>query len=73
VQGSNDPITDPGRTDRITRSLSANGAALDYHMYPGTGHFDVIAAAQTQNAQWIDARLTEMPSRQDSENRQPGR
>jgi len=62
VQGSNDPITDPGRTDRITRSLSANGAALDYHMYPGTGHFDVIAAAHTQNAQWIDARLAGMPT-----------
>jgi pimeloyl-ACP methyl ester carboxylesterase len=64
VQGSNDPITDPGRTDRITRSLSANGAALDYHRYPGTGHFDVIAAAHTQNAQWIDARLAGIPSRQ---------
>jgi pimeloyl-ACP methyl ester carboxylesterase len=62
VQGSNDPIADPGRTDRITRSLRANGAALDYHMYPGTGHFDVIAAAHTQNAQWIDARLAGMPT-----------
>ena len=28
VQGSNDPIADPGRTDRITHSLRANGAAL---------------------------------------------
>jgi pimeloyl-ACP methyl ester carboxylesterase len=64
VQGSNDAITDPGRTDRITRSLSANGAALGYHMYPGTGHFDVIAAAHAQNAQWIDARLAGLPSRQ---------
>ena len=62
VQGSNDPIADPDRTDRITRSLRANGAALDYHMYPGTGHFDVIAAAHTQNAQWIDARLAGMPT-----------
>jgi pimeloyl-ACP methyl ester carboxylesterase len=62
VQGSNDPIADPGRTDRITRSLRGNGAALDYHMYPGTGHFDVIAAAHTQNARWIDARLAGMPT-----------
>ena len=62
VQGSNDPIADPARTDRITRSLRANGAALDYHRYPGTGHFDVIAAAHTQNAQWIDARLAGLPT-----------
>jgi pimeloyl-ACP methyl ester carboxylesterase len=62
VQGSNDLITDPGRTDGITRSLSANGAALDYHMYPGTGHFDVIAAAHARNAQWIDVRLAGMPT-----------
>jgi pimeloyl-ACP methyl ester carboxylesterase len=62
VQGSNDPIADPGRTGRITRSLRVNGAALDYHVYPGTGHFDVIAAAHTQNAQWIDARLAAMPT-----------
>jgi len=26
-------------------------------VYPGRGHFDVIAAAQAQNARWIDARL----------------
>jgi pimeloyl-ACP methyl ester carboxylesterase len=57
VQGSADPIAAPCRTDRITRSLSARGALLDYHVYPGKGHFDVIAAAHTQNAQWIDARL----------------
>jgi len=73
VQGSNDPIADPGRTDRIRRSLSANGAALDYHMYPGTGHFDVIAAAHTQNAQWIDARLAGMPPRQVQGEFRPGR
>jgi acetyl esterase/lipase len=73
VHGSDDPIAALCRTDHIARSLSAKGAILDYHVYAGTGHFDVIAAAQTQNAQWIDARLTEMPSRQDSENRQPGR
>jgi pimeloyl-ACP methyl ester carboxylesterase len=65
VQGSDDPITAPGRTDRITRSLSANGALLDHHVYHGKGHFDVIAAAHTQNARWIDARLAEMPARQD--------
>jgi acetyl esterase/lipase len=57
VQGSDDPITSPAGTDRLTRSLSAAGAALDYHVYPGRGHFDVIAAAQAQNARWIDARL----------------
>jgi pimeloyl-ACP methyl ester carboxylesterase len=57
VQGSDDPITAPGRTDHIARSLTANGAAVDYHVYPGRGHFDVIAAAHAQNARWIDARL----------------
>jgi hypothetical protein len=31
-------------------------------MYPGTGHFDVIAAAHAQNAQWIDLRLAGMPT-----------
>jgi pimeloyl-ACP methyl ester carboxylesterase len=73
VQGSDDPITPPSQTDRIMHALSANGATLDYHVYPGKGHFDVIAAAHAQNARWIDARLTEMPSRQDPENPQPGR
>ncbi len=62
AQGSDDPIAVPCRTDRITRSLSAGGALLDYHVYPGKGHFDVIAAAHTQNAQWIDARLAKAPS-----------
>jgi acetyl esterase/lipase len=57
VQGSDDPITSQVRTDHLARSLSAHGAALDYHVYPGRGHFDVIAAAQTRNARWIDARL----------------
>jgi pimeloyl-ACP methyl ester carboxylesterase len=60
AQGSDDPIAAPCRTDRMTRSLSAGGALLDYHVYPGKGHFDVIAAAHTQNAQWIDARLAEV-------------
>ena len=60
AQGSDDPIAAPCRTDRITRSLSAGGALLDYHVYPGKGHFDVIAAAHTQNARWIDARLAEV-------------
>ena len=63
VQGSDDPITAPARTDYITRCLNANGATLDYHVYPGRGHFDVIAAAHVQNARWIDARLAEITSR----------
>ncbi len=71
VQGSDDPIAAPDRTGHIVRSLRAHGAMLDCHVYPGMGHFDVIAAAHVRNAQWIDARLAE-PSRHDSEDLQRG-
>jgi pimeloyl-ACP methyl ester carboxylesterase len=64
VQGDDDPIVARCGTDRMVRSLRAGGAVLDYRTYPGSGHFDLIAIARTENAQWIDARLAEMPSRQ---------
>jgi len=51
-------------TDHIARSLHASGAMLDYHRYRDRGHFDLIAAAHTRNAQWIETRLAAMPSRQ---------
>jgi hypothetical protein len=59
VQGSDDPIAIPARTDRVARALSAKGAVIDFHGYPGRGHFDVIAAAHGQTAQWIDTRLAQ--------------
>ena len=61
AQGTDDPIADPAQITRLMRSLAARGATLDCHLYPGTGHFDVIAAAHTQNARWIDAKLAGMP------------
>ena len=64
VQGDDDPIVARSSTDQMARSLHASGAMLGYHRYPGMGHFDLIAAAHTKNAQWIDSRLAEMPSRQ---------
>jgi pimeloyl-ACP methyl ester carboxylesterase len=64
VQGDDDSIVARCSTDHIVRSLHASGAMLAYHRYPGRGHFDLIAAAHTENAQWIDTRLAEMPSRQ---------
>jgi pimeloyl-ACP methyl ester carboxylesterase len=64
VQGDDDPIVARSSTDHIARSLHASGAILDYHRYRGTGHFDLIAAAQTKNAQWLETRLAAMPSRQ---------
>jgi pimeloyl-ACP methyl ester carboxylesterase len=62
VQGDDDPIVARSSTDHIARSLRASGAKLAYLRYPGCGHFDLIAAAQTETAQWIDARLAETPS-----------
>jgi pimeloyl-ACP methyl ester carboxylesterase len=64
VQGNDDLIVARGGTDHIVRSLHASGAILTYHSYPGQGHFDLIEAAHTDNAQWIDTRLAEMPSGQ---------
>jgi pimeloyl-ACP methyl ester carboxylesterase len=64
VQGDDDPIVARSSTDHIARSLRGSGAMLDYHKYPGSGHFDLIAAAHTKNAQWIETRLAAMPSRQ---------
>jgi acetyl esterase/lipase len=61
VQGDDDPIVARSRTDHIVSSLQANGATLDYHRYSGIGHFDLIAAAHTENAQWIETRLAVMP------------
>jgi len=73
VQGSDDPIVPRRSTDHIARSLHANGAMLAYHRYPGRGHFDLIAAAHAENAQWIDTRLAEMPSRQATVEPRPDR
>lgn len=64
VQGNDDLIVARGGTDHIVRSLHASGAILTYRSYPGEGHFDLIEAAHTDNAQWIDTRLAKMPSRQ---------
>ncbi len=50
--------------NHIVRSLHASGAILTYRSYPGEGHFDLIEAAHTDNAQWIDTQLAKMPSRQ---------
>jgi acetyl esterase/lipase len=61
VQGDDDPIVARSSTDRIARSLRASGAPVTYHRYPGRGHFDLIAAAHTGMAQWIDSRLAETP------------
>ena len=61
VQGSDDPICVPWRTERLTRSLRAQGSVLDCHVYPGAGHFDVIATAHARTAQWIDDRLARPP------------
>ena len=64
LQGNDDPIVAGRSTDHIARSLHANGAMLAYHRYPGKGHFDLIAAAHAQNAQWIDTRLAQRSSPQ---------
>lgn len=37
VQDGDDPVLAAWRTDRVTRSLSARGATVDYHVYPGIG------------------------------------
>jgi Secretory lipase len=70
VQGAHDPIVARSGTDHIARSLRAKGALLDYHRYPGSGHFDLIAAAHAKTAQWIETRLALMPPRQAT--REPG-
>jgi hypothetical protein len=46
------------RTGRIGCSLRAGGATLDYHGYPGRGHFDLMGL-RTSRTRWIDARLAE--------------
>ena len=61
VQGDDDPIVARSSTDRIARSLRASGAPAAYHRYPGRGHFDLIAAAHTGIAQWIDTQMAETP------------
>ena len=71
VQGNDDPIVARGGTDHIVRSLHASGAILAYRSYPGQGHFDLIEAAHTENAQWIDTRLAKMPSRRATGNLEP--
>jgi acetyl esterase/lipase len=57
VQGHDDPIVARRSTDHIACSLRASGARLAYRRYPGRGHYDLIQAAHSENAQWIDARL----------------
>ena len=66
VQGAHDPIVARPSTDHIARSLRASGAMLDYHRYPGSGHFDLIAAAHAKTAQWIETRLAMTPRRRPS-------
>jgi pimeloyl-ACP methyl ester carboxylesterase len=73
VQGNDDPIVARCSTDHIVRSLHASGAMLAYHRYHGSGHFDLIAAAHTEAAHWIDTRLAETPPRQATGEPRPDR
>jgi len=73
VQGDDDPIVARRSTDHIVRSLHVSGATLGYHRYPGRGHYDLIQAAHTENAQWIDARRGQTPSPQARKHKTQGR
>jgi pimeloyl-ACP methyl ester carboxylesterase len=73
VQGDDDPIVARRSTDRIARSLQASGATLAYHRYPGRGHYDLIQAAHTENARWIDTLLAQTPSPRAKKRKTQGR
>jgi len=73
LQGDDDPIVARPSTDHIARSLHASGTMLAYHRYPGRGHYDLIQAAHTENARWIDARLGQAPSPQAKKRKTQGR
>jgi pimeloyl-ACP methyl ester carboxylesterase len=73
LQGDDDPIVARHSTDHIARSLQAGGAMLAYHRYPGRGHYDLIQAAHTENARWIDARPGPAPSPQPKKRKTQGR
>jgi pimeloyl-ACP methyl ester carboxylesterase len=73
VQGHDDPIVARRSTEHIAGSLHASGAVLAYHRYPGRGHYDLIQAAHTENAKWVDTRRGQTPARRARKPKTQGR
>ena len=57
AQGTSDSTVFPQYTDQLVRQLTAKGAKVDYHHYPGINHVGVAAASQTDALAWARAEI----------------
>lgn len=55
VQGTADAAVSPAGVDQLAKALCANGAAVDYRVYPGQDHRGVIAPSVTDMQNFVDA------------------
>ncbi|HEU5267997.1 MAG TPA: lipase family protein [Jatrophihabitans sp.] len=58
VQGSADVTVAKPQTDAVVAALCANGATLEYRVYPGADHRGSVAASLTDVENWVGQRLT---------------
>lgn len=58
AQGSADTTVFPLFTDQLNSELVAGGNDVDYRLYPGVGHGDLVAAAEPDVLPWMERRLS---------------
>jgi pimeloyl-ACP methyl ester carboxylesterase len=58
AQGSADTTVFQVFTDQLNGELVAGGNDIDYRVYPGVGHGDIVAAAEPEVLPWIEQRLS---------------
>jgi predicted esterase len=58
AQGSVDTTVFPVFTDQLDGELVAGGNDVDYRVYAGVGHGDIVAAAEPDVLPWIEQRLS---------------
>jgi alpha-beta hydrolase superfamily lysophospholipase len=57
TQGTADTDVPEGATQGLVSKLCALGDHIDYRVFPGLDHNDLVAGSQTVITEWVDARL----------------
>lgn len=62
VQGDADTLVPEASNAVLTADLCAGGTVVDYRVYPGAGHVDVVGAAEADVVEWLDGRRSGAPA-----------
>ncbi|MBN8868197.1 MAG: hypothetical protein J0H98_11640, partial [Solirubrobacterales bacterium] len=57
AQGTADATAFPFYTDALRSELEAKGDAVDYRLYPGVGHVEIVDAAEADSMTFFDRYL----------------